>query len=201
VNFLAHLYLAREDDDLMLGGLLGDFVRGRWALRAYPTGVREGIELHRWIDSTTDKAPAVEALRTAFPDDFRRWAGIVVDLAFDHELARRWREFSDEPLAEFDRRVRHLLDAHADLLPAGLVRFMDYADRRGLFATYRFEQEMLFSLRGVGRRMKRANPLDRTWEIWPALREPCRKAFADFFPELCEAVAQRLKRTSTTTGS
>lgn len=201
MNFLAHLYLARDDDDLMLGGLLGDFVRGRWVLRNYSHGVREGIELHRWIDSTTDRAPEVEALRTVFPDDFRRWAGIVIDLAFDHELARRWREFSTESLAGFDARIRTLLAANSELLPAPLVRFMDYADQRGLFATYRFEQEMLFSLRGVGRRMKRANPLDRTWEIWPALREPCRQAFSAYFPRLCGEVAQRLNPRSTTTGS
>ena len=185
----------------MLGGLLGDFVRGRKALKAFPVGISEGIELHRWIDGATDSDPAVQTLRKAFPADFRRWAGIIIDILFDHELARRWNEFSDLPLPQFDARIRSLLVAHAELLPPGLMRFMDYADRRGLFATYCFEEEMLFSLRGVGRRLRHANPLDRVRDIWPEMRGPCRRAFAEFFPRLQIEVDQRLKRRSTSTGS
>lgn len=201
MNFLAHLFLVRDHEDLMLGGLLGDFVRGRWALKGFPSGVREGIELHRWIDTYTDAAAEVESLRNLFPAEFRRWAGIIIDLAFDHELARRWDEFSGLPLTQFDARIRTLMAAHAGLLPADLERFMDYADRRGLFAAYRFEQEMLYSLRGVGRRLRRANPLDHVADVWPRLREPCRRAFAAWFPVLQVAVDQRLKRRSTSTGS
>jgi acyl carrier protein phosphodiesterase len=185
----------------MLGGLLGDFVRGRRALRAFPPGVSEGIQLHRWIDTFTDADNTVEKLRSAFPPAFRRWAGIIIDMAFDHQLASRWSEFSEQSLVAFDRQIRSLLEAHADLLPPDLVRFMEYADRRGLFATYRFEQEMLFSLRGVGTRLRRSNPLDRVHEVWPQVREPCRLAFEDFFPRLQAQVDQRLARRSTITGS
>ena len=185
----------------MLGGLLGDFVRGRKALKTFPAGISEGIELHRWIDGVTDSDPAVQALRKAFTADYRRWAGIIIDVVFDHELARRWNEFSELPLSQFDARIRSLLAAHAELLLPGLERFMDYADRRGLFATYCYEEEMLFSLRGVGRRLSHANPLDQVREIWPTLREPCRQTFAEFFPRLQAEVDQRLKRRSTSSGS
>ena len=89
MNFLAHLYLTRGDDELMLGGLLGDYVRGWRALSEYSPGVRDGIKLHRRIDRFTDHSREVKSLRRKFPKEFRRYAGIVIDLGFDHELARR----------------------------------------------------------------------------------------------------------------
>jgi acyl carrier protein phosphodiesterase len=201
MNFLAHLYLARSDDELMLGGLLGDFVRGQLALRAYPPRVQTGIKLHRRIDRYTDSAPEVKALKRRFPREFRRYAGIVLDLAFDHELARRWPEFSDVPLDTFDVQVRELLGRFQEWVPESLDRFMRYADRRGLFASYRSEEEMLHSLAGIGTRLQRANPLGRAGEIWPQLRQPCRDGFSELFPDLQVQVDYWLKRRSTTTGS
>lgn len=201
MNFLAHLYLARSDDELMLGGLLGDFVRGGRALRAYPSRIQLGIKLHRGIDRHTDGMHEVKMLKREFPREFRRYAGIVLDLAFDHELARRWPDFCDVPLDDFDASVRQLLDRHRGWVPEGLSKFMQYADRRGLFVTYCSEQEMLYSLAGIGTRLSRANPLHRVSEIWPELKQPCRAGFTTLFPRLQGWVDDWLKRRSTTTGS
>ena len=117
MNFLAHLYLAKGDDDLMLGALLGDFVRGRRAMWTFPYATREGIRLHRKIDKITDQSRQVKALRKQFPGEFRRYAGIVIDLAFDYELAKDWSSYSDISLEQFDDEVRDLLAKHQELLP------------------------------------------------------------------------------------
>ncbi|MFT5372684.1 MAG: acyl carrier protein phosphodiesterase, partial [Bacteroidia bacterium] len=106
MNFLAHLYLANGDDDLMLGALLGDFVRGRRAMWSYPFATREGIRLHRKIDKINDSSIQVRALQKKFPKEFRRYSGIIIDLAFDYELANSWSSHSSCSLAEFDVQVR-----------------------------------------------------------------------------------------------
>ena len=108
MNFLAHLVLAGDDDGLFLrlGAMLGDFVRGRRALDAYPGDVRLGIELHRHTDQFFDSLPDVANLRKYFPATFRRYSGIVIDLAYDHELARRWENYSSQSLEDFDQEVR-----------------------------------------------------------------------------------------------
>lgn len=201
MNYLAHLYLAGGNEALMLGGLLGDFVRGRRVLRTFPPEIASGIGLHRKIDSFTDRSREVRELKRRFPKPFRRFAGIVIDLGFDHELARRWDDFSEVSLEDFDREVRHILARHRDLVPDGLERFMRYADRRGLFAAYRNEEEMLHSLRGIGTRLTRPNPLHRTAEVWPALRGDWREAFELFFPRLQKSVAGWRSLRSTSTGS
>ncbi|NIM70239.1 MAG: DUF479 domain-containing protein [Xanthomonadales bacterium] len=201
MNFLVHLHLAAGDEGLMMGALLGDFVRGREALQGFPPAMREGIVLHRWIDGTADAADEIRSLRGTFPREFRRYAGIIIDLAFDHELARRWSSFSSQGLAEHDAQVRALLAAHADLVPARLARFMAYADRRGLFASYRHEAEMLHSLAGIGTRLSRPNPLHRVEAVWPALRPAVGACFEAYFPVLQSRVAAWRRRRSTSTGS
>jgi len=201
VNFLAHLYLAGDDEALRLGALLGDFVRGRAALEDYSPALRDGIRMHRHVDSFVDSLEPVVRLREALQPPFRRYAGIIVDLGFDHELARRWPAFSTQPLAAFDREVRELLARHADLVPEGLERFMRYADRRGLFAAYAQPEEVLHSLRGVGRRLSRPNPLHRVEEVWGELQPRMESAFEPVLEALQSEVAGWLKSRSTITGS
>lgn len=201
MNFLAHLVLAGDEEALRLGAMLGDFVRGRQALQAYSPGLRRGILLHRHIDVFTDRLPPVAALRRATPGEFRRYAGIIIDLAFDHELARRWPEYADMPLAAFDACVRDLLARNDVLLTGGLRRFMTYADRRGLFAAYRDESEILHSLRGIGRRLSRPNPLHRVDEIWAEFQPRAAAVFGPVFRATQSAVAEWLNSKSITTGS
>ena len=201
MNFLAHLYLAGADEALRLGALLGDFVRGRAALAAYPAPVRDGILMHRHIDALLDAEPEFVRLRSSLEPPFRRYAGIIIDLGLDHELARRWDAFSPVSLDAFDHGVRRTLARDAALVPEGLARFMDYADRRGLFAAYADPQEILHSLRGVGRRLSRPNPLHRAEEVWPELQPRVAAAFEPLLGSVQSAVGAWLKSRSTTTGS
>lgn len=201
MNFLAHLSLAGGDSGLMLGGLFGDFVRGRRALRAFPEPVRQGIILHRYIDRVTDQSQVVKNLRPLFPREFRRYAGIIIDLAFDHELALNWWRYMPHSLERFDQETRDLLRDNPEMIPDGLKLFMRYADRHGLFTAYREVDVVLFALAGVGTRLSRANPLHRVAEIWPELAPEFRTSFREFFPQIQSEVADWRNRMSTTTGS
>ena len=201
MNYLAHAFLARRDEGLLVGGLMGDHIRGLRALRIYPQEIRRGIRLHRYIDRITDQHEAIRALLRRFPRPFRRYAGIIVDLAFDHELARHWGHWGEGSLSAFDREVRAVLGQHKKWIPPGLNRFMAYADERGLLAAYADEQEMLRSLAGVGKRLRRSNPLHQVGEIWPQVKAPCHDTFVRVFPLLQSDVEDWIKRTSTSTGS
>ena len=201
MNFLAHLCLTNGDSGLMLGGLFGDFVRGRRALRKFPEPVRQGIVLHRYIDRCTDHSAVVKKLRRGFPREFRRYAGIIIDLAFDHELAVNWWRYMPGSLERFDVEARDLLRDNSELVPEGLTNFMRYADRHGLFTAYREEDVILFALAGVGTRLSRPNPLHRVAEVWPELAPEFKVAFRQLFPEIQSDVFEWRKLKSTTTGS
>ena len=181
--------------------MLGDFVRGSEAMSHYDKPTRLGIRLHRHIDASTDALPAVSDLLATLQPPFRRYGGIIIDLAFDHELAKRWSDYSEHSLREFDIGIRHLLAKHDELVPEQLRSFMRYADRRGLFETYRKESEILHSLLGVGHRLSRPNPLHRVDEIWGAFQPAVADCFVPVFGEIQSDVTDWLKSKSTITGS
>ena len=201
MNFLAHLCLANGDSGLMLGGLFGDFVRGRRILKTFPDPIRQGIVLHRYIDKCTDRSPVVKKLRRQFPREFRRYAGIIIDLAFDHELAINWWRYMPGSLERFDQEIRDLLRDNAELVPEKLTDFMRYADQHGLFTAYREKDVTLYALAGVGTRLSRPNPLHRVAEIWPELAPEFKQSFRQFFPQIQSEVLEWRGRISTTTGS
>jgi acyl carrier protein phosphodiesterase len=183
LNFLAHLVLSGDDEGLRLGAMLGDFVRGRRALKKYPEGIRRGIELHRFIDGFTDDHPAVTSLREQFDKPFRRYSGIIIDMALDHELAMRWSDYRSESLEEFDDGVRRMLERNRQWVPGRLDGFMQYADRRGLFAAYREVPEIIHTLQGIGRRFLRSNPLHQVDEIWADFEPRFSTCFTELFPD------------------
>ena len=91
VNYLAHLFLAGNEPGDIAGALLGDFVKGRID-ETLPPGLRGGISLHRKIDVFTDAHPLTLVSRNRFSGDLRRYAGIIVDLAYEsffgHKVAQ-----------------------------------------------------------------------------------------------------------------
>jgi acyl carrier protein phosphodiesterase len=201
MNFLAHLLLAGDDDGLRLGAMLGDFVHGRRALGLYQGDVRQGIILHRHTDQYFDSLPDILSLKAYFPATFRRYSGIIIDLAYDYELARRWEDYSNQSLEHFDRDIHKLLQNNYSLLPDRLRRFMRYASRRGLFTTYREKSEIMYSLSGVGTRLSRPNPLHHAEEVWDELAPRFSAGFECIFLQVQSDVPGWLKSRSTTTGS
>jgi acyl carrier protein phosphodiesterase len=146
--------------------------------------VRAGVVLHRKIDVYTDSHPDVAAARARFAPPLRRYAGILLDVYFDHVLAANWPEQAREPLADLSARVDAVLRANHDWLPDRLNRFAGYFRQAGLFMAYADRGVIERVLAGIGQRLKRDNPLA---SAGPALWEreaELRAAFARFFPQL-----------------
>jgi acyl carrier protein phosphodiesterase len=183
MNHLAHALLAGDDADCMLGSLLGDFVHGR-----VPEGLRNGVELgirlHRAIDVFTDAHPVVVALRGRFVAPFRRYAGILLDVWFDHLLARDFPRWSTAPLAAFSDRVLALLQRRREELPPPMQGFVVYMRRNGLPAAYADSSVIGRALAGVGTRLSRANPLHEALPVLQALDTELQAGFDEFFPHL-----------------
>ena len=183
MNHLAHVFLAGPDTDLQLGGLLADFWRGA-PDPAWRTAVRTGVALHRKIDSYTDGHPVVVRLRDCFEPPFRRYAGILLDIYFDHALARRWSAYSSEPIDAVSARALNLVDENRDWLPPDLLRFAGYMRANGLFGAYARREMIEAVLIGVSRRLRHANPLaEASPAVWANV-ESLDVGFEEFFPEL-----------------
>jgi len=110
LNHLAHFALAGPESGLLVGGFLGDYIKGRLENRFTPE-IERGIRLHRAIDQYTDSHPVVKSSYERFDPRFRRYAGIITDIAFDHLLAQNWSTYYNEPLESYSAStLKKLLD-------------------------------------------------------------------------------------------
>ncbi len=184
MNFLAHTLLAGGDADLEVGGILGDFVHGRPDPAVWPAGLRRGIALHRAVDSFTDRQADVAAARAAFEPPWRRYAGILLDVWFDHCLARDFGHWSNLSLDAFSARLRARLAARTAWLPPRLRRFAAFMQARDLPAAYAEPAVIADVLAALGHRLSRANPLDRALPVLQARDAALQRRFEAFFPQL-----------------
>ncbi|HEX5307279.1 MAG TPA: ACP phosphodiesterase [Dyella sp.] len=183
MNHLAHTLLAGDDDALRLGGMLGDFVRGA-PDATWPREVATGIRLHRAIDVYTDAHPQVLAAKARLAPPYRRYAGILLDMWFDHCLARDFPRWSAVPLASFSRDLRTLLREREPQLPPALQRFLAYMQAHDLPAAYARPPVLGHALAGIGQRLQRANPLADALPVLQAQARALDRHFEAFFPEL-----------------
>jgi len=119
MNYLAHAYLAGDAESDRLGGLLGDFVKGPLPC-GLPPELAAGVALHRRIDSYADTHPAFQRSRARVSAARRRYAGVMVDMFYDHLLAALWTAYSPQTLTQYSRGIYDMLDANAAVLPERL---------------------------------------------------------------------------------
>ena len=125
MNFLGHLLVSGEDPLVITGNFMADAVKGR-DLSGYAPSLRTGIRMHRAIDTFTDTHPLTLAGRERLRDHAGKYAGVALDLFYDHVLARDWAHYHPEPLPAFAQRMYRLLEHHAHLMPARTQRMLGY---------------------------------------------------------------------------
>jgi acyl carrier protein phosphodiesterase len=183
MNVLAHALLAGNDEWLTVGGVMGDFVRGT-PDPALPPGIIAGIRLHRAVDTFTDSHEEVVAARALIPPPYRRYAGILLDVWFDHCLARDFTRWSEASLEIYSTYLRTLLHRHDPILPPSLGQFLGYMERHDLPLGYQRLPEIARALEGISRRLSRANPLGQAMPLLEAKDVELERHFSAFFPQL-----------------
>ena len=135
MNFLAHLHLAPDEPGMQLGGVLADLVKGP-DVRLLPEAVRAGVTLHRQIDAATDRHPATLRAVNRISDEWGWFSGIVLDIHFDHLLARDWGDYSREPLRQFADRMYEVLRGGEQYAPREARKFLDGLIRTDRLVAY-----------------------------------------------------------------
>lgn len=188
MNYLAHLHLGGPAPHQLLGSLYGDFVKGpldgRW-----PQGIEAGIRLHRRIDLFTDTHPLVRDARALFPAARRRVSGILLDLFFDHCLARDWADYAEVPLPTFTGQVYRVLADQA-ALPGALARIAPRMAEQDWLGSYREFYTLAAVVGGMSRRLSRPELLAGGFDELAERYQPLSDHFRRFYPELQRFAAQ-----------
>ena len=123
MNYLAHTFLSGDSDEVRIGNFIGDYVKGS-NFRLYPEGIRKGIILHRHIDSFTDAHPVVRESIARLVPFYHKYAGVIIDIFYDHFLSVNWDFISSVPLPELAELTYRNLHDHYDILPETIKHFV-----------------------------------------------------------------------------
>ena len=197
MNFLAHLHLADPDPGLMLGGIVADFARPP-ELATLPPEVQDGVRLHRLIDGFTDSHPVVRGSVARIAEKYHWFSGIIIDIYYDHILARDWTQYSLEKLESFASRAYVALETLLPYAPeeaGGFIRWLIDDNRLLRYATREGIEDTLtrLSLRIAKRMPKNAVRLELAIPDLVAQDSQLADDFRAFYPELI-AFAERSRR-------
>lgn len=121
MNYLAHLFIALPTPDSCFGNLLGDFQKG-FSYQHLPATIQAGLQNHLLVDKFTDNHELTRWARTQFSPQRRRFAGVTLDIMYDHFLIQHWSRFAPTTLEVFCQSRYSLLHQQLSMMPPAMQR-------------------------------------------------------------------------------
>ena len=153
MNYLAHLYLSGDQPMVMIGNFIADHVKGK-QFYLYSEEIKKGILLHRSIDAFTDRHAIVEQSKLLLRPYFHKYAPVIVDVFYDHFLARDWKEYHPQSLDNYSNDVYQLMENNISLLPERAQYMLTYMKKYNWLTGYATIDGMQRALSGLSKRTK-----------------------------------------------
>lgn len=191
MNFLAHIYLSGENDLIKIGNFMADGIRGK-QFEHFPPEVQKGILLHRFIDTYTDSHDTFRQSTKRLHEKYHHWAGVIVDIFYDHFLAKNWSKYSDEKLEDFVSRFYNSLHNNYSILTEKTQGLMPYMIERNWLLSYRTVEGIHNILTQMDRRSKNISKMQFASEELKEFYNEFETEFTSFFEEIQEQSRQKL---------
>ena len=192
MNFLAHIYLSGNDTLLKLGNFMADGIKGK-QYQTYRPQLQKGILLHRSIDSFTDSHPIVKQSTKRLHPKYSHYSGVIVDILYDHFLAKNWKKYHRKPLAPYVEDFYDLLDEHFELLTPSIQRMVPHMIADNWLLSYAEISGIATVLYNMNRRTKNISGMDRAVEDLELHYHDFENEFTLFFDELRAFCSHRIK--------
>jgi len=183
MNFLAHIYLSGEDDYIKIGNFIADSIRGK-KYENFPTAIKNGILLHRQIDTYTDKHPIVRQSTKRLHKNYGHYSGVIVDILYDHFLAKNWVRYSDVPLEDYINDFYDLLEDNFNILPDRIQHMMPYMIADNWLKSYATIEGIGKILHQMNRRTKNKSKMNFAVIELEKFYTEFETEFTNFFEEL-----------------
>ncbi len=187
MNYLVHFLVCGDDDELRVGNMLGEYVKGRVERFEHPgitDRVRTGIQMHRAVDAFSDRHPAVRRSKQVLAPDYGKLSGVIVDMFYDHVLARRWIEYHPQPLSAFTQDVYRTLRSHLHRMPLALHPLVHAMTRGDWLQEYASQHGIDRALRGMAARRRVAAPIGTAGRQLAEHFDRFSRDFEEFLPDL-----------------
>ena len=183
MNFLAHLYLSGNSNEIMIGNFIGDYVKGK-QYEKYPEQIKRGILLHRNIDWFTDRHPLVKQSASRLKPKYRLYSGIVVDIFYDHFLSVLWNNYANQSLNEFIKKAYTVFSDNAAILPQRVQDFLPHMIRSNRLESYSTISGVHNALKIMSGYTSLPEETDFVTEILESYYNDYSQEFTSFFPEI-----------------
>ena len=191
MNFLAHIYLSGSNEKLMVGNFIGDFIKGNQIFEL-DEEIQKGVRLHREIDSFTDSHPIVLESKIRLREKFSHYAPVIVDVFYDHFLAKDWHMFSDTALLPFTEQFYQTMAQYNGDIPDAVTHMLGFMSRDNWLYHYQSIEGINRSLTGMSKRTKFDSKMEMAAQSLKAYYESFSDEFHQFFPILQNHVSEYL---------
>ncbi|WP_431242234.1 ACP phosphodiesterase [Flavobacterium sp. P21] len=191
MNFLAHIYLSGDNDLIKIGNFMADGIRGK-QFENFPEDVQKGILLHRFIDTYTDSHDIFRQSTKRLHEKYHHYAGVIVDIVYDHFLAKNWTKYSDENLENFINRFYKSLGDNYSILTEKTQGLMPYMIERNWLLSYRTVEGIHQILTQMDRRSKNVSKMQYASEELKEFYIEFEEEFTLFFEDLRLNAQQKL---------
>jgi acyl carrier protein phosphodiesterase len=188
MNYLAHLYLSGDDEATMVGNFIGDYVKGK-SYEKFPENIQKGILLHRQIDYFTDQHPKFREAKKLLTGDYGLYSGIVIDLFYDHFLAKNWNRYSLLTLREFAKYSHAILLSHFRYLPKPVQGFLPFLIQHRRLESYAGTKGIQKSLKIMSHYTSLPENSQEAMNVMNANIPFFEENFSDFMHEIVNFVA------------
>ncbi|WP_299554214.1 acyl carrier protein phosphodiesterase [Seonamhaeicola sp.] len=192
MNFLAHIYLSGDNDLVTIGNFIADGIKGS-SYKKYPRDIQVGILLHREIDTFTDAHKTVRLSTKRLHEKYAHYSGIIVDILYDHFLAKNWKHYSDIPLDIYVENFYDALENNYEILPARIQKMMPYMITDNWLLSYASVEGISRVLDGMNRRTKNRSSMNEAVHELEAFYNEFENEFTSFFDELISFSNKKLK--------
>ncbi len=191
MNFLAHIYLSGEDEGITIGNFIADGIKGK-RYQKFPPKIQKGILLHRFIDSYTDSHPTVRHSTARLHKNYSHYSGVIVDILYDHFLAKNWNDYHSKPLAEYVDGFYKMLRTNFEILPTRIQRMMPYMISDNWLLSYASIEGISKILTQMNHRTKNRSKMNLAVLELEEFYSEFETEFTSFFAELITASTQKL---------
>ncbi|QIE58246.1 DUF479 domain-containing protein [Rasiella rasia] len=191
MNFLAHIYLSGDNEGITIGNFIADGIKGK-KYKKYPLPIQKGIILHRFIDSYTDSHPTVRKSTARLHKNYGHYSGVIVDILYDHFLAKNWQTYHEQPLATYVDDFYELLRTNFEILPTRIQRMMPYMMADNWLLSYASIKGISTILTQMNHRTKNKSRMNFAVLELEAYYTEFEEEFTSFFDELIKASQQKM---------
>ena len=165
MNYLGHLILSGENEDIIFGNFIGDAIKGK-NYNNWTQNIQNGITLHRFIDSYTDSNKAYLNSKRYFYKSFPKMGGIITDILYDYLLWRNWKQHNVKNPQHLINNFYKTIDSRTEMLPKKMIPLYNIMKKDKWLTSYKHDKGIISALTKFGIRIGYADNLGLAFDLY-----------------------------------